>query len=392
MPSKTLINFLFLLLYRHRAKHLGVFVMAILLIFMLSSVMLTSQSIKSMLQSTLQEQSDFVIQKMRGGRSVETPMSWVSEFAAIEGVTRAVPRVYGQYFYEPNEQAFTIVGIDFFDAQASSALEKLVQGIDIKSFLERPNMIIGPGVKTLLDRYHFFDYYVFRPPNRSKLEVNIYKTLDDESALLGNDVIIMEMDLARKILGIAEDEATDIALSAPNPLEADNIYVKLVLKHFDTRIIQKRDIARSYERLYNYKGGLFLFLFMSVLATFMMLLYQRYNMLTGSDKREIGILRSLGWSIQEVIWLKLAESAVVALSAFMLGFLLSYLYVFFFNAPLLREIFLGFENLANHVILQPALDMALLGELLLIYLVPFMAAVLIPSWRAAITDPLEAMR
>ena len=136
MPSKTLINFLFLLLYRHRAKHLGVFVMAILLIFMLSSVMLTSQSIKSMLQSTLQEQSDFVIQKMRGGRSVETPMSWVSEFAAIEGVTRAVPRVYGEYFYEPNEQAFTIVGIDFFDAHVITSYSiHYTKLYDLKYFL-----------------------------------------------------------------------------------------------------------------------------------------------------------------------------------------------------------------------------------------------------------------
>jgi ABC-type lipoprotein release transport system permease subunit len=262
----------------------------------------------------------------------------------------------------------------------------------MREFLSKPNMIIGQGVKAFLDKYHFFEYYVFRDPQRNKIEVNIYNHFPKESSLLSNDIIIMDIDLARKILGIDEDESTDMALYSPNPLEADNILVKLILQHFDSRIIQKSDIQKAYNKLFNYKGGLFLILFMIVLLTFMMILYQRYSMVQSSAKKEIGILRALGWSIKDVIILKISESFLVAIFSFLLGFILAFIYVFFLNAPLLGAIFYGFSNLPTDIVLNKSIDFSVISLLFLFYILPFMAAVLIPSWRASVTDPLEAKR
>jgi putative ABC transport system permease protein len=341
MPNSTFLNFLFLLLYRHRNKHVAIFIIASLIVFLLSSVMLISHALHFDLKRTLSYQPDFIIQKMRSGKNIDTPVAWIEEFSEIEGVTAAVGRVYGKYFYEPNEHHFTIVGIDLFDEQINQKFTELIDGIDIKAFLEKPNMIIGHGVKEFLDQYHFFEYYVFRPPDRSKAEVNIYQTFPKESSLVSNDMIIMDIDLARHILGINENHVTDIVLYTPNELEADNIYIKLVLKHFDTRIVQKSEIATAYENLYNYKGGLFLILYCVVLLSFVIILYQRYAMIQSSDKKEIGILRAVGWSIKDVIVLKMSETFAVALLAFLVGFIAAYLYIFYADAPLLGAIFYG---------------------------------------------------
>jgi ABC-type lipoprotein release transport system permease subunit len=354
--------------------------------------MLLSHALQEEIKQTLDAQPDFVIQKMRSGKSVNTPLSWADDFQSIEGIAKVQPRVYGRYFFEPNAEYFSIVGIDFFETHNAQNLQKVIDGIDMRAFLEKPNMIIGEGVKTFLARYHFFDYYVFRTPDRSNLEVNIYQTFPKESALVSNDMIIMDIDMARHILGIAEYESTDLALYTPNPLEADNIYIKLVLKHFDIRIIQKSDIQKAYERLFNYKGGLFLILYMIVLLTFMMILYQRYSMIQSSDKKEIGILRAVGWSIKDVIVLKMSESFMVAFFAFGIGFVLAFVYVFSFNAPLLGALFYGYANLPIDITLSKSIDFSLLSLLFLFYILPFMAAVLIPSWRASVIDPLEAMR
>ncbi|MEA3523560.1 MAG: FtsX-like permease family protein [Campylobacterota bacterium] len=392
MQNKLFFNFLFLLLYKHRVKHLSIFFISTLIVFILSSVMLVSNALQEEIDQTLDAQPDFIIQKMRSGKSVNTPVSWADEFQSIEGISQAQTRIYGQYFFNPNGEYFTIVGIDFFEQHNSDKLQKVISDIDMKSFLAKPNMIIGQGVKALLDKYHFFEYYIFKTPNRSKLEVTIYDTFTPESSLLSNDVIIMDIDLAREILSISEDESTDIALYSPNELEADNIYIKLVLKHFDIRVIQKSDIAKAYERLFNYKGGLFLILYMIVLLTFMMILYQRYSMVQSSDKKEIGILRALGWSIKDVIILKITESFMLALGAFLIGFIFAFIYVFFLDAPLLSSIFYGYSNLPTHIALAKSIDFSLLSLLFLFYILPFMAAVLIPSWRASVIDPLEAMR
>ncbi len=392
MPNKLFLNFLFLLLYKHRVKHLSIFFISTLIVFILSSVLLLSHALQEDIKQTLKSQPEFTIQKMRGGRSVDVPLFWADGFESIEGVVDVEPRVYGEYFYEPNEHHFTIVGIDFFELAHSKKLKKIISDIDIKKFLSKPNMIIGQGVKAFLDRYHFFDYYVFRPPDRSKIEVNIYDYFPKESSLVSNDMIIMDIDLARQILGVDEDEATDFALYSPNELEADNIKIKLILQHFDTRIIQKSDIQKAYDKLFNYKGGIFLILYMIVLLTFMMILYQRYSMIQSSDKKEIGILRALGWSIKDVIVLKIGESFIVAIFAFLLGFILAFIYVFFLNAPLLGAIFYGYSNLPTDIVLNKSVDFSAVFLLFLFYILPFMAAVLIPAWRSSVIDPLEAMR
>jgi ABC-type lipoprotein release transport system permease subunit len=354
--------------------------------------MLLSSALQEEISQTLDSQPDFIVQKMHSGKSVDTPISWSDEFRTIEGISQSQGRIYGEYFFEPNGQHFTIVGIDFFDEQKSKKLQKVITDIDMKSFLEKPNMLIGHGVKALLDKYHFFKYYVFKTSDHGKLEVNIYQTFPKESSLLSNDMIIMDIDLAREILGISEDASTDIALYTPNELEVDNIYIKLVLKHFDIRVIQKSDIAKAYERLFNFKGGLFLILYMIVLLTFMMILYQRYSMVQSSDKKEIGILRAVGWSIKDVIILKVTESFMVAFGAFLLGFVLAFIYIFIFDAPLISNIFYGYSNLPIDISPNKSIDFSLLSLLFLFYILPFMAAVLIPSWRASVIDPLEAMR
>ena len=156
--------------------------------------------------------------------------------------------------------------------------------------------------------------------------------------------------------------------------------------------IQKKEIAESYRNLFNLRGGVFLILYLIVSAAFTLILYQRYSLITGPDRREIGILRATGWSIQEVITLKVMESLVVALAAYFLGVILAYGYVFGLGAPLLGAVFVGFQNLPTELVLGRTVDPDRLVLLFLYFVVPFLAAVLVPVWRIAVVDPVEAMK
>ncbi len=392
MLRSAFLNFLFLLLYRHRVKHIAIFIIATIIVTLFSAVMFLSGAIQHDIDRTLQNQGDFIVQKIRSGKAVDTPMEWAEGFAEIAGVSAAVPRVFGHYFYEPNERYFTIVGIDLFDAQTTKTLQELVKGLDVQEFLSRNNMIIGDGVKHFLERYHYFENYTFSLPDRSKEQVFIYDTFPKNSSIVSNDMIVMEIDLAKRILGIDEEKSTDIVLHVPNELEGDSVMTKLILKHFDIRVIQKKEIETAYKNLFNYKGGVFLLLYMIVLITFVLILYQRYSMISGSDKKEIGILRAVGWSIKDVIILKVVESLIVALVAFLLGIIIAYLYVFLFHAPLLSAVFFGHSNMPVDFVLSRTIDFGLLSMLFLFFIVPFVAAVLIPVWRIAIVDPVEAMK
>ncbi len=392
MPSREYINFLALLLYKYRAKHLWIVFISSILVAIISSVLFVSSSIKKDIFLTLKSQSDFVVQKYRAGKVLNTPSEWVDEFGEINGVESATSRVYGMHFYEPSETYFMIVGVDFFDKSTLKSLQGLFDSMDVAEFLSRDNMIIGSGVKELFEYYEYRDSYSFRPPDRSVKKVYFHSEFPEDTQIITNDMIVMDINLAREILGLEEDEVTDIAIEVPNPTELEMIRTKLVVSHFDMRIIAKEDIKKSYENLFNYKGGVFMALYIISLLTFLLILYQRYSTVVYSEAKEISILRVSGWKISDVIWLKLSENFIIAFFSYMMGVILAYFYVFVLHAPFIKEIFLGFNNLNSSVGFSPNIDIATLVLIFFLFVVPFMLVVLVPVWRIAISEAYEVMR
>ena len=392
MKTSTFLNFLFLLIYKHKSKHIAISLISILIVFLISSVLFISSSIQKEVFQTLDAQSDFVVQKINSGKIVNTPNSWIDDFRDINGIENIQQRVYGQYFFEPSNKYFTIVGVDLFEESTNKNISELLKILNISQFLDKDSMIIGNGVEKVFKEFHYFDDYSFRLHNREEKKVSIFKSLPVDANIIANDIIIMDISLAKEILNIHEDESSDIVLNVPNELEQSNIKIELILKHLDIRVIQKDDIRKAYENLYNYKGGIFLILFIIVMITFVLILFQRYTMISSSDKKEIGILRAVGWSIKDVIKLKISETFIIAFISFLIGVIIAYIYVYFLNAPILSNIFLGFGNLENPVSYSANIDFSTITTLFLFFIIPFISAVLIPTWKIAVIEPSESMK
>ncbi|NPA50240.1 MAG: ABC transporter permease, partial [Epsilonproteobacteria bacterium] len=79
------------------------------------------------------------------------------------------------------------------------------------------------------------------------------------------------------------------------------------------------------------------------------------------------------------------------LFAYVVAIFLGYIYVFIFNAPILRDIFIGNYNLNNLVAFVPVVDFSILSAIFFIFVIPFFAAILIPVWKIATITPKEAM-
>ena len=392
MKNSVFFNFLFLLLIKHKSKHIAIFIISILIVFLISSVLFISNSLKKEVFSTLDNQSDFIIQKTNNGKIFDTPISWVDDFSSINGVKNVQQRVYGLYYFMPENIYFTIVGVDLFEEHTNKNIKELLSILNISDFLRNDSMIIGNGIKKIFDKYHYFDSYDFKLLDKQSLNVKIFKDLPQEANLVANDLIIMDINLAKKILNIDEENSTDIVLNVPNDLEKQNIKEQLILKHSNIRILQKENLKKEYENMFNYKGGIFLVLFIVVIFTFILILYQRYSMISSSDKKEIGILKAVGWSIKDIIKLKIIENFIVGFMAFIIGVVFAYIFVFIFNAPILRNIFIGFSNVQNDFILNANIEFSTLITLFLFFIIPFLSAVLIPVWKIAVIDANESMK
>jgi len=392
MKNSVFFNFLFLLLSKHKSKHLAIFIISILIVFLTSSILFLKNSLQKEVNSTLENQSDFVIQKINSGKTQNIPTSWIDDFISINGVTSVQQRVYGLYYFMPENIYFTIVGVDFFEETTNKNIKELLNILNISDFLSTNSMIIGNGVKKIFDKYHYFDSYDFKLSNKKLETIKIFKDLPKESNIVANDLIIMDINLAKKILNINEDEATDIILNVPNNLERQNVKEQILLEHSNIRVLQKDELKKMYENMFNYKGGIFLILFIVVLFTFILILYQRYSMISSTDKREIGILKAVGWSIKDIIKLKIMENFIVGFMAFIIGVILAYIFIFILNAPILKNIFIGFSNIQNDFIISSNIEISSLITLFLFFMIPFLSAVLIPVWKVAIIDSTKSMK
>jgi len=388
--NNSFFYFFTLSLLKEKKRYMAIVIISTLLIFLLSSTLFISSSIKASLNSTLKAQPDFVVQKLRGGELTPLDISSSEKIMQIFGVSKVAKRVYGRYFFDEQKSAL-IIGIDILDEQSSKNLSKIVNNIDLREFLNGDNMIVSKAVKEYLSNHYYKNSYSFLNPKGKIVKVNIFNTLKSQTSLLGNDVIIMPLNLAQKVLGLNKSQITDITLNVPNDSEWDNIKLKLQELDFNLRIVTKKQMKEFYENLFNYKGGIFLILYLIVIVTFSLLLYLRYSLATSIEKKEIAILRSIGWSIKDVLKLKFFENIFIVFFASILGAMLGYIYVFIFGAPLLKEIFLSGDNLKIFTKFTPVVDFSVLATIFIIFAVTFLASVLIPIWKVAITSPREVL-
>ncbi|BAK71627.1 ABC transporter permease [Aliarcobacter butzleri] len=392
MKNSVFFNFIFLLLVKHKSKHFAIFLISIFIVFLTSSILFIKNSLQKEISQALENQSDFIIQKTIANKIKDIDTSLIDKFYEINGVSKVTQRVYGQYYFMPENVYFTIIGIDFFEETTNQDLKELLNFLNISKFLEKDSMIIGNGVKKVLDKYAYFDSYDFKLENENSKNIKIFKDLPKEANLIANDLIIMDINIAKKILDIKPDFATDIVLDVPNPLERQNVKEQILLKESNIRILQKDELKKEYENMFNYKGGIFLILFIVVIFTFILVLYQRYSMISSNDKREIGILKAVGWSIKDIIKLKIIENFIVAFMAFIIGVIFAYIFVFILQAPILKNIFIGFSNIKNDFILNQNIKISNLITLFLFFMVPFLSAVLIPVWKIAVIDATKSMK
>ncbi len=385
MKSSVFINLIFLLLHKQKTKYISIFILATLTIFLLSTVIFIKSSLQNEILKTLESHNDFIIQREFGGRIFDIENQLEDRLRNIYGVKNITKRVYGRYKFLSEDVYFTIIGVDF------SNLNKELKNLGLQN-ISKDEMIVGFEVDNLLKKYKYTNYYDFFLPNKEIKKVKIAKVLEKESNIISSDIIILDINLARDILGINRDFSTNIAFDVPNELERANIKQKLQRLDLDLNIIQKEDILKKYETIFNYKGGVFLILYLVVLFAFIMILYQRYSQVSINERKQIAIFKAIGYSVRDIIKIKMSENFVIAFVSYLIGVLLAYFFVFILNAPILKNIFIDFSNIKNDFIIYPYIEFSTFVTLFLFFMVLFLSSVLIPVWKISAINPYESLR
>jgi ABC-type lipoprotein release transport system permease subunit len=100
----------------------------------------------------------------------------------------------------------------------------------------------------------------------------------------------------------------------------------------------------------------------------------------------------VGWDTGDVLRMKLWEGALLSITAFLAGYVLAWLHVFYWDAPPCSRRAQGLVGAVSALRPGAQVDPAQMATLFFLAVLPYVAATVVPVWRAATLDPDEVMR
>jgi ABC-type lipoprotein release transport system permease subunit len=335
---------------------------------------------------------DVVVQRLSSGRPATIALGDITKLAEIPSVRAVRARVWGYVFLPDVQGNVTVVGTggvkDASPLHLADVPGTLAEGRDLAPGAHE--MVAGANLARFLG-LHLGDSLAL-PSAVPSPPLTLVGTFGSSVELYANDVLLCDDADARAILDIPPDRATDLALDVINPAEARVIAKTVLARLPGTRVVEGELLGRVYALAYGRRAGLVLAAAIPAILALLVLAWDRASGLAPEEKKEIAILKAVGWSSADVLWAKLYESLLVGAAATGIGLLLGYAWVFPFGAPGLRAAIAGWSVLYPTGTLTPEVDFAQLLAIACAVLGPFVALSVVPAWRAASLDPMESMR
>jgi ABC-type lipoprotein release transport system permease subunit len=299
-------------------------------------------------------------------------VSYLEKIRKIRGVISAEARLWG-YIYD------SVIGANY------------TLMVPRNVALPPESIMIGNGISRNRMMYRG-DMMSFNLHDGSFRVFTVQDVISPESELVSADLVLLSEGDFRAIFGLPPMLATDLAVKIRNPKELATIAKKVTELLPDTRPIIRNEMVRTYDSVFDWRGGIVIVLLMMALLAFVILAWEKASGLSADEKREIGVLKAIGWETSDVIAVKAYEGLLVSFFSFTVGVLLAYGHVFFFSARLFATALKGWSVLYPDFRITPFIDPYQVAVLFFLTVVPYTVATIVPSWRAAIVDPDSVMR
>jgi ABC-type lipoprotein release transport system permease subunit len=377
-------------LVRRRGRNAAIVVGLTLVVGLFASVLFLGDALRAEVEAGARHVPDLGVQRLVAGRPALVPADAARAVADIAGVRAVTPRVWGYLFVPPISANVTVLGAEGRDALPPS----VVAGRALRAG-EHGACVLGAALAEALGVRAGDEIALSAAPGAGPDAVHLLRvvgTFRDASALRTADLLVTSDADARALLGVADGFATDLAVTLTTPDEARVATEKILRLVPGARVVDKERLRRAYALTLDGRSGLLTAALLPALAALLLLAWDRLTGLTETERRELGVLKAVGWEVGDVLTARVWESALVAVCGATLGVLGAYAYVFLAQAPGLSGALFGWSALYPPLRLTPQVDAAQTLALIAGVAVPFVAVGLVPAWRAATLDPDRALR
>lgn len=364
---------------RRKGKNIALITVYSFVLFLLASVLFSAEALKREAAQILQEAPEMTVQRLVAGRQDLIPTDYIEAIKKIRGVQSVEPRLWGYYYDALSGANYTVM----VNASLNDHPGKIIIG----------NGVARRGTSDSPDsRIRENDVVPFKTYDGSVLALKVEGLLPSTSELVSADLVMISETDFRKIFAISGKEATDLILKVRNAKELPTIAAKITQLYPDTRPILRDEILRTYEAVFDWRGGVIILVLAGTLSAFVILAWDKATGLSAEEKREIGILKAVGWETSDILLMKFWEGAAVSLTSFFIGIVLAYLHIFVGSAILFEPVLKGWSVLYPNFRLTPHINAYQLATLFFLTVLPYTVVTIIPSWRSATIDPDSVMR
>jgi ABC-type lipoprotein release transport system permease subunit len=401
--QRYIIDFTVSSLLRRKVKNLGLLALYTLIVFILASIMFFTYAIKKEAGLILQNSPEIVVQKLIAGRHDLFPVADIEKVKKIRGIAKVESRLWGYYYDALVKANYTLLTPaveegSFYPQAATKSNIMEVEGTEHKPLFELNNvklesgtLIIGNGIARLR-KLSVGDYMPFFTFDNKVINLKIAGVLSSESELVSSDLMLMTVEYFRKLFGLDKAYVTDVTVTVNTPSEIATVAGKIKKRLQNARPIIRDEILRTYDSIFNWRGGMMIVMFSAAVLAFVIFAWDKASGLSAGERREIGILKAVGWETSDVIQMKFWEGSIISLTAFFSGVILAYIHVFFTGSLVFEPALKGWSSLYPNFDLTPFVNLEQLTTLFFLTVVPYTVATIVPIWRAATIDPDAAMR
>ncbi len=388
--QRGIIDFTLSSLMRRKVKNVGLLCLYALIVFILASAIFFTSSIKKEASLILRGTPEIIVQKMAAGRHDLFPLRDMEAVKNVRGVAAVEGRLWGYYFDDRLGANYTLIVPPAARSSAEPSEARPLFWFNAAA-LEPGTIVIGEGVARV-GKLSKGDSIAFTAYDGSTIDLKVADTLSSKSELVSSDLILIGEEDFRKLFDIGKDYATDITVEVKNPREIPTVASKITRVLPDTRPIVRDEILRTYDSIFNWRGGMMIVILSAAILAFVIFAWDKASGLSAEERQEIGILKAVGWETSDVILMKFWEGAIVSLTAYFAGVILAYVHVFLTGSLIFEPALKGWSVLYPHFSLTPFISAEQLITLFFLTVVPYTIATIVPTWRAAIIDPDAAMR
>jgi ABC-type lipoprotein release transport system permease subunit len=344
------------------------------------------EGIKSQYKSALQEGGDVYVARDNYGSNAPIELDMMEQIRRIQGVTDVAPRVIGRTYLKGKFLAVLGTAPKHFPSSI-----KIIRGIKPKA---KGEVLLGQKAAQYANLNVGTRFSMRRSPGQIFEIVGVFTS---PCNIWNTDLLLMDFEDASELFGIS-GKATDLSvMTRPGYEDIVDIIVRLSEEEAQSdqptlRVQTKELIDRYSRRGFDIKAGVYTGFYCLAFALGIPSIGVISGFGLSERRREIGVMKALGWQTQEVLEMVALENLILSIFSVPFIILAAAGWIYLLNGAGISKFFIASLDIMipfsvpSRIFPIPVF----LGTFLA--LIMTMVGSIYSTWRTSIVPPSEAMK